>query len=131
MKLLILTFTFFSLSGCLQFKKDNTPAVKSDQKTSQNTNLYFGTQQEPLLTLEYVSVEVVGERIDLETLSKLKITGSNLGNSSEYGGDFIREKRVVKQVRDPKDNYFKIHWETTNGESFNVNLSANGGVIRL
>ena len=130
MKLIILAITFVSLSGCLKFSKD-APAVKSDQKTSQSSDLYFGTQQEPLLTLEYVTVEVVGERIDLETLSKLKITGSNLGNSSEYGGDFIREKKVVKQVRDPKDNYFRIHWETTSGEHFNVNLSANNGVIRL
>ena len=45
--------------------------------------------------------------------------------------EILFEKKVVKQVRDPKDNYFRIHWETTSGEHFNVNLVANGGVVRL
>ena len=130
MKSLILIFTFFSLAGCLQFEKDSAP-VKSGQTSTQKADLYFGTQQEPLVTLDYVTFQMVGERVDLNTLAKLRIQGSNLGNSSEYGGDFIREKGVIKQLKDPKDNYFKVHWETTSGESFNINIDAVGGVVRL
>ena len=131
MKFMIYIITFTSLAGCLKFEKDEAPAVKSDQKTSQNTDLYFGTQQKPLVALDYVSVQIVGERINLDTLAKLKITGSHLGNSNEFGGDYIREKGSFQQIRDPKDNYFKVEWETTTGEIFNINLSPNDGVIRL
>ena len=125
----------FLLSSCLSLDGENESPNSADSspinKKSSNQNLYFGTQQKPLLTLDYITIEFSGERINLENLDRIKITGSNLGNSSEYGGDFIRQKRYIKQVRDPKDKYFKIYLKTLNGNSTTINLNASEGIIRL
>ena len=68
-------------------------------------------------------VQVVGERIDLDTLAKLKITRLFIGNSNESGVIIFERKDPSSKIRDPKDNYFKVEWETTTGETFNINIS--------
>lgn len=117
--------------SCVDFSSSKRQSTNPEIQSETSPELYFESQQKPLITLDYITIQLVGDKIDIKSLKSFRITGSSLRNSIEYGGNYLREKQSLKLLKDPKDNYYKINWQTNTGENFHVNLTAVGGVIRL
>ena len=76
MKFMILIITFASLSG-LKFEKDKAPAIKSEQKNANIRPIFWNPTKASRCSRLCFKAEVVEIGIDLDSLAKLKITGSH------------------------------------------------------
>ena len=122
---------FLIINACVL----TSPHVVQDSNNKNNTfksgDIKFLTK--PLMTLTQTEFIFTGIKINLQSLSKIKISGSSNSNTSEYSGNYIRNKKRISLLNNHKDRFFKIHWSNKNGKSFSLNIKKSNSIkeIRL
>ena len=87
----------------------------------------------PLMTLTQTTFTFDGSKVNLKSLSKIKISGSSNSNSSEYSGDYIRKAKSISLLNNHKDKFYQIHWTDKSGKNFNLNIKKSNSIkeVRL
>ena len=103
----------------------------SNTKISSSTEINDNLIAKPLMTLSQTTFIFNGSKVNLKSLSKIKISGSSNSNSSEYSGKYIRKVKSIGLLNNYKDRFYKIHWTDKSGKNFNLNIKKSNSIMEV
>ena len=108
---------------------DQEDNIKANAAKKTNNNFIA----KPLMTLTQTTFTFNGSKINLKSLSKIKISGSSNSNSSEYSGNYIRKAKSISLLNNHKDRFYKIQWTNKSGKNFYLNIKKSNSIkeVRL